>query len=44
MKDIRIRWSDIAVGNNITLWRLLDGYSGQGGTVLSVSPTSVDMV
>ena len=44
MKDVRITWNEITVGDSITAYRMPDGYGGQGGTVRAVTGTTVELV
>lgn len=44
MKQVRITWDMITVGDEITAYHMPKGYSGQGGTVQEVTGTYVKLV
>lgn len=44
MKYVRIAWDEITEGDEVTLWLKPKGYSGQGGTVRAVTPTTIELV
>lgn len=44
MKQVRIGWDEIAVGDDVTIYFKPKGYSGQGGIVQAVTATTIDLL